>query len=219
MKPNNLKSGMKVTLRVKEGNNKDEVYYIIRDMVVGLHLKDKVSFFDPYDSRIVARVSGYTDEFNHKESPLLDIIKIYDEYDNLLFDREKEGNKTDWSKIEVGVNVEYYENNKWNDAKFVFYIKEKDIIIMVTNKGIIYNHTSETVRLKNKEIQLKKQEVKTKRYQKRGKCPTISLFNDEDELINFRIENPKAIQKVLDLLDSEYSPKEVYNLLDNTLRK
>ncbi|WP_288709614.1 hypothetical protein [uncultured Clostridium sp.] len=216
MKPSDLKSGMKVEIRVKEGNDSKEVYYIVRDMVVGLHLKDKVSLFNPYDSRVVASVSGYTDEFNHKESPLLDIIRVYDEHDNLLFDRE---NKTDWSKIEVGVDVEYYENNKWNDAKFVFYFTEKDVIIMVTNKGIIYNHTSETVRLKNKEIQLKKQEVKTKRYQKRGKCPTISLFNDKDELINFRIEKPEAIQKVLDLLDSEYSSKEVYNLLDNTIRK
>ena len=61
MKLSNLKSGMRVTLRVKEGNNEDEVYYIVRDMVVGLHLKDKASLFNPYDSRVVAHISGYTD--------------------------------------------------------------------------------------------------------------------------------------------------------------
>lgn len=145
MKPSDLKSGMRVTLRVKEGNNKDEVYYIIRDMVVGLHLKDKASLFNPYDSRVVAHISGYTDEFNHKETPLLDIMEIYDIDDTLLFERD-----ADWTKAEIGEDVEYFENNKWNDAKFVFYDKANGNIKIVTKKGIIYNRTSETVRLKSK---------------------------------------------------------------------
>lgn len=145
MKLSNLKSGMRVTLRVKEGNNEDEVYYIVRDMVVGLHLKDKASLFNPYDSRVVAHISGYTDEFNHKETPLLDIMEIYDIDDTLLFERD-----ADWTKAEIGEDVEYFENNKWNDAKFVFYDKANGNIKIVTKKGIIYNRTSETVRLKSK---------------------------------------------------------------------
>lgn len=216
MKPSNLKSGMRVTLRVKEGNNKDEVYYIIRDMVVGLHLKDKVSYFNPYDSRVVASIGGYTDEFNHKESPLLDIMKVYDEYDNLLFDRE---NKTDWDKVKLGTDVEYYDNNKWNDAKFVFYYKDSDVILMVTKEDMIYNHTSETVRVKSKEVKLKKQEVKTGKYQKTDKCPTIYFPNDKNELVAFRVGSTEGVQKILDLLDSEYSPKEIHDLLDNIIRK
>lgn len=146
MKPSDLKSGMRVTLRVKEGNNKDEVYYIVRDMVVGLHLKDKASLFNPYDSRVVAHISGYTDEFNHKETPLLDIMKIYDIDDTLLFERN-----TDWTKVEIGEDVEYFEgNDTWKDAKFVFYDEANGSIKIVTKKGIIYNRTSETVRLKSK---------------------------------------------------------------------
>lgn len=107
MKPSDLKSGMRVTLRVKEGNNEDEVYYIVRDMVVGLHLKDKASLFNPYDSRVVAHINGYTDEFNHKETPLLDIMKIYDIDDTLLFERD-----TDWTKVEIGEDVEYLKD-RW----------------------------------------------------------------------------------------------------------
>ena len=203
MKPSDLKSGMRVTLRVKEGNNKNEVYYIVRDMVIGLHLKDKISLFNPYDSRVVASVSGYTDEFNHKETPLLDIMKIYDIDDTLLFERD-----TDWTKVEIGTDVEYFENNKWNDAKFVFYEEANGNIKIVTKKGIIYNRTSETVRLKSKKgktLSIDKKEPKSLPFRKTDRCPTV-LFpvkGSKDEMVSFRVEDEKVINKLQELLQSE----------------
>lgn len=203
MKPSDLKSGMKVEIRVKEGNDSKEVYYIVRDMVVGLHLKDKVSLFNPYDSRVVASVSSYTDEFNHKETPLLDIIKIYDIDDTLLFERD-----TDWTKVEIGEDVEYFENNKWNDAKFVFYEKANGNIKIVTKKGIIYNRTSKAVRLKNKKsktLSIDKKEPKSLPFRKTDRCPTV-LFpvkGSKDEIVSFRVEDEKVINKLQELLQSE----------------
>ena len=204
MKPSNLKSGMRVTLRVKEGNDKDEVYYIVRDMVVGLHLlKNKASLFNPYDSRVVASVNGYTDEFNHKETPLLDIMKVYDIDDTLLFERD-----TDWTKVEIGEDVEYFENNKWNDAKFVFYEKANDNIKIVTKKGIIYNRTSKAVRLKNKKsktLSIDKKEPKSLPFRKTDRCPTVlsPVKGSKDEIVSFRVEDEKVINKLQELLQSE----------------
>lgn len=204
MKPSDLKSGMRVTLRVKEGNNKDEVYYIVRDMVVGLHLKDKASLFNPYDSRVVAHISGYTDEFNHKETPLLDIMKIYDIDDTLLFERN-----TDWTKVEIGEDVEYFEgNDTWNDAKFVFYDEANGNIKIVTKKGIIYNRTSETVRFKSKKSKMSfidKKESKPLTFRKTDRCPTV-LFpvkGSKDEIVSFRVEDEAIINRLQELLQSE----------------
>lgn len=204
MKPSDLKSGMRVTLRVKEGNNKDEVYYIVRDMVVGLHLKDKASLFNPYDSRVVAHISGYTDEFNHKETPLLDIMKIYDIDDTLLFERN-----TDWTKVEIGEDVEYFEgNDTWKDAKFVFYDEANGSIKIVTKKGIIYNRTSETVRLKSKKSKMSfidKKESKPLTFRKTDRCPTV-LFpvkGSKDEIVSFRVEDEAIINRLQELLQSE----------------
>ena len=203
MKPSDLKSGMRVTLRVKEGNNKDEVYYIVRDMVVGLHLKDKASLFNPYDSRVVAHISGYTDEFNHKETPLLDIMEIYDIDDTLLFERD-----ADWTKAEIGEDVEYFENNKWNDAKFVFYDKANGNIKIVTKKGIIYNRTSETVRLKSKKSKtpfVDKKESKPLTFKKTDRCPTVlfPIKGSKDEMVSFRVEDEAIINRLQELLQSE----------------
>nr|DAQ39444.1 MAG TPA: hypothetical protein [Caudoviricetes sp.] len=203
MKPSDLKSGMRVTLRVKEGNNKDEVYYIVRDMVVGLHLKDKASLFNPYDSRVVAHVSGYTDEFNHKETPLLDIMEIYDIDDTLLFERD-----TDWTKVEIGEDVEYFKNNKWNDAKFVFYDEANGNIKIVTKKGIIYNLTSEVVRLKSKKSKtsfIMKKESKPLTLRKTDRCPTVlfPIKGSKDEIVSFRVEDEAVINRLQELLQSE----------------
>lgn len=203
MKLSNLKSGMRVTLRVKEGNNEDEVYYIVRDMVVGLHLKDKASLFNPYDSRVVAHISGYTDEFNHKETPLLDIMEIYDIDDTLLFERD-----ADWTKAEIGEDVEYFENNKWNDAKFVFYDKANGNIKIVTKKGIIYNRTSETVRLKSKKSKtpfVDKKESKPLTFKKTDRCPTVlfPIKGSKDEMVSFRVEDEAIINRLQELLQSE----------------
>lgn len=203
MKLSNLKSGMRVTLRVKEGNNEDEVYYIVRDMVVGLHLKDKASLFNLYDSRVVAHISGYTDEFNHKETPLLDIMEIYDIDDTLLFERD-----ADWTKAEIGEDVEYFENNKWNDAKFVFYDKANGNIKIVTKKGIIYNRTSETVRLKSKKSKtlfMDKKEPKSLPLRKTDRCPTVlfPIKGSKDEIVSFRVEDEKVINRLQELLQSE----------------
>lgn len=203
MKLSNLKSGMRVTLRVKEGNNEDEVYYIVRDMVVGLHLKDKASLFNPYDSRVVAHISGYTDEFNHKETPLLDIMEIYDIDDTLLFERD-----ADWTKAEIGEDVEYFENNKWNDAKFVFYDKANGNIKIVTKKGIIYNRTSETVRLKSKKSKtsfIDKKESKPLTLRKTDRYPTVlfPIKGSKDEMVSFRVEDEAAINRLQELLQSE----------------
>lgn len=203
MKLSNLKSGMRVTLRVKEGNNEDEVYYIVRDMVVGLHLKDKASLFNLYDSRVVAHISGYTDEFNHKETPLLDIMEIYDIDDTLLFERD-----ADWTKAEIGEDVEYFENNKWNDAKFVFYDKANGNIKIVTKKGIIYNRTSETVRLKSKKSKtsfIDKKESKPLTLRKTDRYPTVlfPIKGSKDEMVSFRVEDEAVINRLQELLQSE----------------
>lgn len=204
MKPSDLKSGMRVTLRVKEGNNKDEVYYIVRDMVVGLHLKDKASLFNPYDSRVVAHISGYTDEFNHKETPLLDIMKIYDIDDTLLFERN-----TDWTKVEIGEDVEYFEgNDTWKDAKFVFYDEANGSIKIVTKKGIIYNRTSETVRLKSKKSKtlfMDKKEPKPLTLRKTDRYPTVlfPIKGSKDEMVSFRVEDEAVINRLQELLQSE----------------
>lgn len=203
MKLSNLKSGMRVTLRVKEGNNEDEVYYIVRDMVVGLHLKDKASLFNPYDSRVVAHISGYTDEFNHKETPLLDIMEIYDIDDTLLFERD-----AGWTKAEIGEDVEYFENNKWNDAKFVFYDKANGNIKIVTKKGIIYNRTSETVRLKSKKSKtsfIDKKESKPLTLRKTDRYPTVlfPIKGSKDEMVSFRVEDEAVINRLQELLQSE----------------
>lgn len=204
MKPSDLKSGMRVVLRVKEGNNKNEVYYIVRNMVVGLHLKDKVSFLNPYDSRVVAHIRGYTDEFNHKETPLLDIMKIYDIDDTLLFERD-----TDWTKVEIGTDVEYFVgNDTWNDAKFVFYDEANGNIKIVTKKGIIYNRTSETVRLKNKKSKplfTDKKEPKSLTFRKTDRCPTVlfPIKGSKDEIVSFRVEDEAIINKLQELLQSE----------------
>lgn len=204
MKLSNLKSGMRVTLRVKEGNNKDEVYYIVRDMVVGLHLKDKASLFNPYDSRVVAHINGYTDEFNHKETPLLDIMEIYDIDDTLLFERN-----TDWTKVEIGEDVEYFEgNDTWKDAKFVFYDEANGNIKIVTKKGIIYNRTSETVRRKSKKSKtlfMDKKEPKSLTFRKTDRCPTVlfPIKGSKDEIISFRVEDEAVINRLQELLQSE----------------
>lgn len=204
MKPSDLKSGMRVTLRVKEGNNKDEVYYIVRDMVVGLHLKDKASLFNPYDSRVVAHISGYTDEFNHKETPLLDIMKIYDIDDTLLFERD-----TDWTKVEIGEDVEYFTlNKKWNDAKFVFYEEANDNIKIITKRGMIYNRTSETVRLKSKKSKtlfVDKKEPKPLSLRKTDRYPTVlfPIKGSKDEMVSFRVEDEVVINRLQELLQSE----------------
>ena len=204
MKPSDLKSGMRVTLRVKEGNNEDEVYYIVRDMVVGLHLKDKASLFNPYDSRVVAHISGYTDKFNHKETPLLDIMKIYDIDDTLLFERD-----TDWTKVEIGEDVEYFTlNKKWNDAKFVFYEEANDNIKIITKRGMIYNRTSETVRLKSKKSKtlfVDKKEPKPLSLRKTDRYPTVlfPIKGSKDEIISFRVEDEAVINRLQELLQSE----------------
>lgn len=204
MKLSNLKSGMRVTLRVKEGNNEDEVYYIVRDMVVGLHLKDKASLFNPYDSRVVAHISGYTDEFNHKETPLLDIMEIYDIDDTLLFERD-----ADWTKVEIGEDVEYFEgNDTWKDAKFVFYDEANGNIKIVTKKGIIYNRTSETVRLKSKKSKtlfMDKKEPKLLPLRKTDRCPTVlfPIKGSKDEIVSFRVEDEAIINRLQELLQSE----------------
>lgn len=203
MKLSNLKSGMRVTLRVKEGNNEDEVYYIVRDMVVGLHLKDKASLFNPYDSRVVAHISGYTDEFNHKETPLLDIMEIYDIDDTLLFERD-----AGWTKAEVGEDVEYFEDNKWNDAKFVFYEKANGNIKIVTKEGIIQNRTSETVRLKSKKSKtlfIDKKEPKPLSLRKTDRYPTVlfPIKGSKDEMVSFRVEDEAVINRLQELLQSE----------------
>lgn len=203
MKPSDLKSGMRVTLRVKEGNNEDEVYYIVRDMVVGLHLKDKASLFNPYDSRVVAHISGYTDEFNHKETPLLDIMEIYDIDDTLLFERD-----AGWTKAEVGEDVEYFEDNKWNDAKFVFYEKANGNIKIVTKEGIIQNRTSETVRLKSKKSKtlfIDKKEPKPLSLRKTDRYPTVlfPIKGSKDEIVSFRVEDEAIINRLQELLQSE----------------
>ena len=204
MKLSNLKSGMRVTLRVKEGNNEDEVYYIVRDMVVGLHLKDKASLFNPYDSRVVAHISGYTDEFNHKETPLLDIMEIYDIDDTLLFERN-----TDWTKVEIGEDVEYFEgNDTWKDAKFVFYDEANGNIKIVTKKGIIYNRTSETVRLKSKKSKTSftdKKESKPLTLRKTDRYPTVlfPIKGSKDEMVSFRVEDEAVINRLQELLQSE----------------
>lgn len=204
MKLSNLKSGMRVTLRVKEGNNEDEVYYIVRDMVVGLHLKDKASLFNPYDSRVVAHISSYTDEFNHKETPLLDIMKIYDIDDTLLFERD-----TDWTKVEIGEDVEYFTlNKKWNDAKFVFYEEANDNIKIITKRGMIYNRTSETVRLKSKKdktLFMDKKEPKPLSLRKTDRYPTVlfPIKGSKDEIISFRVEDEAVINRLQELLQSE----------------
>lgn len=203
MKPSDLKSGMRVTLRVKEGNNKDEVYYIVRDMVVRLHLRDNASLFKPYDSRVVASVNKYTEEFNHKQTPLLDIMKIYDIDDALLFERD-----TDWTKVEIGEDVEYFENNKWNDAKFVFCEEANGNIKIVTKRGIIYNRTSETVRLKSKKSKtlfMDKKEPKPLPLRKTDRCPTVlfPIKGSKDEIVSFRVEDEAIINKLQELLQSE----------------
>lgn len=204
MKLSNLKSGMRVTLRVKEGNNEDEVYYIVRDMVVGLHLKDKASLFNPYDSRVVAHISGYTDEFNHKETPLLDIMEIYDIDDTLLFERN-----TDWTKVEIGEDVEYFEgNDTWKDAKFVFYDEANGNIKIVTKKGIIYNRTSETVRFKSKKSKTSftdKKESKPLTFKKTDRCPTVlfPIKGSKDEMVSFRVEDEAIINRLQELLQPE----------------
>lgn len=204
MKPSDLKSGMRVILRVKEGNNKDEIYYIVRDMVVGLHLKDKVSFLNPYDSRVVAHINGYTDEFNHKETPLLDIMKIYDIDDTLLFERD-----TDWTKVEIGEDVEYFTlNKKWNDAKFVFYEEANDNIKIITKRGMIYNRTSETVRLKSKKSKtlfVDKKEPKPLSLRKTDRYPTVlfPIKGSKDEMVSFRVEDEAVINRLQELLQSE----------------
>lgn len=204
MKPSDLKSGMRVALRVKEGSNKGEVYYIVRDMVVGLHLKDKVSLFNPYDSRVVAHISGYTDEFNHKETSLLDIMKIYDIDDTLLFERD-----TDWTKVEIGEDVEYFTlNKKWNDAKFVFYEEANDNIKIITKRGMIYNRTSETVRLKSKKSKtlfVDKKEPKPLSLRKTDRYPTVlfPIKGSKDEMVSFRVEDEAVINRLQELLQSE----------------
>lgn len=204
MKPSDLKSGMRVALRVKEGNNEDEVYYIVRDMVVGLHLKDKASLFNPYDSRVVAHISSYTDEFNHKETPLLDIMKIYDIDDTLLFERD-----TDWTKVEIGEDVEYFTlNKKWNDAKFVFYEEANDNIKIITKRGMIYNRTSETVRLKSKKdktLFMDKKEPKPLSLRKTDRYPTVlfPIKGSKDEMVSFRVEDEAVINRLQELLQSE----------------
>lgn len=204
MKPSDLKSGMRVVLRAKEGNNKNEAYYIVRDMVVGLHLKDKVSFLNPYDSRVVAHIRGYTDELNHKETPLLDIMKVYDIDDTLLFERD-----TDWAKVEIGTDVEYFVgNDTWNDAKFVFYDEANGNIKIVTKKGIIYNRTSETVRFKNKKSKTlftDKKEPKPLTFRKTDRCPTVlfPIKGSKDEIVSFRVEDEAIINKLQELLQSE----------------
>lgn len=203
MKPSDLKSGMKVEIRVKEGSDGREVYYVIRDMIVGLYLTNPNYFGSPYDSRVVASVNEYTEEFNHKQTPLLDIMRVFDIDDTLLFERG-----TDWTKIEIGEDVEYFENNKWNDAKFVFYEEANDNIKIVTKKGIIYNRTSEAIRLKNKKSKtlfIDKKEPEPLTFRKTDKCPTVSfpIKGSKDEIISVRVEDEKVINKLQELLQSE----------------
>ena len=60
-----LKSGYNVEISVMKENNdntNEEEYYVIRDKIVGLHLRNKI-----YDSRVVADVNQYDEELNHEE--------------------------------------------------------------------------------------------------------------------------------------------------------
>lgn len=82
-----LKSGYKVEIRVMKENNdntNEEEYYVIRDKIVGLHLRNKI-----YDSRVVADVNQYDEELNHGGTPLLDIMNVWDEKDELIFSKDK----------------------------------------------------------------------------------------------------------------------------------
>lgn len=119
----------------------------------------------------------YDEKMNHKLDNKKDIMKVYDECGNLLWDRKEEENKVDWRKISTGTEVEYFANNKWEKAYFVLFDLGSGTILMTDGQELICNHTAETVRLKNKEM--KKENKKNRKDIKK-----INIDDDIEDIFN-----------------------------------
>ena len=93
----------------------------------------------------------YDKKMNHKLDSKKDIMKVFNEVGKLVWDREKEESKTDWSKVELGTDVEFsVGNDTWRKAKFVLFEPKSGIILMTDGKEMICNHRENSVRLVGK---------------------------------------------------------------------
>ena len=123
-----LKSGYKVEIRVMKENNdntKEEEYYVIRDKIVGLHLRNKI-----YDSRVVADVNQYDEELNHGGTPLLDIMNVWDEKDELIFSKDKitlKGLEEQYNDYCDSTNCDFCKYKKYTDCKLTYILDSLNI--------------------------------------------------------------------------------------------
>lgn len=102
----------------------------------------------------------YDEKMNHKLDSKLDIMKVFDLFGNLIWDREKEESKVDWSKIELGTDVEFsVGNDTWKKAKFVLFEPKSGVILMTDGKEMICNHTENSVRLVDKSKKSNKKDI------------------------------------------------------------
>lgn len=142
MKILDITKGMicKVELRKK---SVDSVCYFLEGGVIQIKLNSPsyralsfVAFENEYDSSLC-----------NKRNNELDIMKIWSNRGEILYDRKREENKTKWNEVSLGTEVEYNNNGEWKKAQFVFYYPESDVILMRDNNQLICNHTSKTVRM------------------------------------------------------------------------
>lgn len=142
MKILNITNGMicEVELRKKSANS---VCYLLEGDILQIKLNSPsyralsfVAFENEYDSSLC-----------NKRNSELDIMRIWSNRGEVLYDRKKEESKTKWNEVPLGTEVEYNANGEWKKAQLVIYYPKSDVILMRDDNQLICNHTSKTVRI------------------------------------------------------------------------
>lgn len=173
MNKKDLRDGMYVKL--KDGSLRE--YY--KGYFIGVEYKEH-SYIDFYDI-----------DLKHNTSDGLDIVKVFNENKNTIWEREEE---VDWSKVPVGTKVLVSDNeNNWYEHLFIDYeINLNDEII------------------KFKAIDIKSKQIHSWKYCKLAEEPKEEVtFDDIDKKLDFYCINHNKI------CDQACGPCVTKNILEN----
>ncbi len=151
----NFKDGRMFRVTLREGREKEK-YFIFKGDVMAIREPSDYG----RDIYFIAFENEYNTNLTHKKNSKLDIMKVYDEIGKLIWDREEEDNRTDWSKVELGTDVEYFKDGEWVKARFILFNPSSKVILMTDGKDVICNHTENTVRLIDSQDEIKKETVR-----------------------------------------------------------
>ena len=148
-----FKDGKVYGVALREGKEKEK--YFIHDGNI-MAIKEPLHYGK--DIYFISLEHEYTADLINKENSKLDIMKVFDLFGNLIWDREKEESKVDWTKVKLGTDVEYLTpSRKWEKAKFVLFESASKTILMTDGKKLICNYTEDVVRLANSQDKKKEE--------------------------------------------------------------